>query len=243
VEKEETEEEEFIYEWECDEEEGHLVEDEEYVHTGDLFLHGTPLRTPYLPDFGMSPNTPLYKGSRHTTKDFCRYMMALKQSLAVGDMAYGVIVGSIISFLPRDNVLALCLEEQPSTYKVLQVIKVMADFTTEKLLRTFHFHTCESGCDTFLRGQDFCYYCGGCRWKACTEKCYYRNASDEKISICHHAKQPVTSLYYMPIRDRITRLLESDIKNLFYYDKYRKKNPKVMYVLKLFVCLKVVCMF
>jgi len=175
-----------------------------------------------LYDFANSAD-PLFKDSPHSAKDFCRYMMAMKQSLGLGDHDFSVVVGTIISFLPQNNKIALCLEQSPSVYKVSQVVRIMAGFTSR--LRTFQFNSCKKGCEILKIGQDFCSKCGECRWKHCTPECF--SASGD--CACVHLKTPVSKLYYMPIRDRIEALLKSDLKNFLLYDEFRKKNSQVSY--------------
>jgi hypothetical protein len=202
--------------------------DDDYVNVDSIFANGKKLRDVFLPEFHIKPTELLYVGSTHTTQDFCRYMMALKQTLTVGDVAYAIIVGSIISFLPKNNVLSLCLEINPTTYKLLQTISVFAGFGSDWPLRTFQFDTCLKGCTTFAAAENFCEQCGDCRWKHCSKNCYRTNTANGEVQKrCHHLNEPSTSIYYMPMRDRITLLLKSDLRNLFYYDKYRKKCPTV----------------
>jgi hypothetical protein len=198
--------------------------DEEYINIADIFLNGTLFKEVHVPDFGINPMEELYVGSPHSARDFCRYMMALKASLVLGEQAYAVIVGAVLSFLPPQNVIALCLDRNPSVYKIVQVISVFAGF--ESSLRTYEFATCKDGCATFQNHQHFCYYCDACKWKHCLSECYHKRGGNT-VSICSHPKQPAHRVYYMPIRDRISLLLQSDLKNLLWYDKYRKRSNKV----------------
>ena len=77
---------------------------------------------------------PLFSGSSHTLQDFSRYMLALKQSMPIGDEIFASIVGTVVSFLPADSAIGKCLEEGPSTYKLMQVLSVTASLRSD--LRT-----------------------------------------------------------------------------------------------------------
>ena len=90
------------------------------------FRDGFLLRAEFLPDFGIQCEEPLYAGCLHTTKDYCRYMLAMKEALHLGDTAFSVIAGAMVSFLPVGNVLSRCLLENPSVYKLLQAIRSFA---------------------------------------------------------------------------------------------------------------------
>jgi len=47
--------------------------------------------------------------------------------------------------------------------------------------------------------------------------------------VCNHTQSPIRSFYYMPIRDRIEKLLSGDLKNMFLYEKYRYKSSRGEY--------------
>ena len=177
----------------------------------------------------INPTDPLYDKSPHSAKDFCRYLMAMKQSLGLGDYAYAVIAGSIVSVLPVNNLIAMCLDQSPSTYTLIKVINVLACFNYSH--RTLRYDACRDGCEVFREGREFCEVCAQSRWKHCTkEKCYGIDQYGDLTRKCHHPMLPVSTLYYMPVRDRIGALLTSDLKNFFKYNDLCHKTPMVSFI-------------
>ena len=111
--------------------------------------------------------------------------------------------------------------QQPSTYKLLQCLYNMADM--QNTLRTFKFDTCVDGCTPFFKDTVLVHQCISCnkpRWKSCKNTC----VDGEGDKICRHPATPVRSVYYMPVEDRLRKLLRSDIRNLFKYPVYRHKS-------------------
>jgi hypothetical protein len=141
--------------------------------------------------------------------------------LGLGDVAFSTVIGMVVSFLPVDNILQQCLNKNPTTYKLLQMIVTLSDF--KQSLRTFRYNTCKKGCRPFDEGQNFCAKCEECRWKNCCQSCF----DDEGNAVCRHQRVPKVVFYYMPLRDRITALLQSDLNNFFSYSAYRKRSPQV----------------
>lgn len=166
----------------------------------------------------------LYDGCSHSLKDFSRYMLALKNSLSGGDEAFAAVLGTVLSFLPDDNLMSKCLEEAPTTYKLLQVLSVTACLRSD--LRTYQFNSCKDGCKTYDHGVFFCPKCKESRHVHCTPQCYEANGDCN----CTHPKIPRHLIYIMPVRDRIKALLKSDVKNLFKYGDLRKKTDQAGYV-------------
>lgn len=222
----------------------------EYVPTNTIPENGLMGRgvsissrsTPTL--IGIDVNDPVYPGSPHSAKDFARYILAMRYTIGeaqgtfmsmyethysnlyvivvdvivvcfvdMGDMAFATCVGAILSFLPADNFFTQCLKKNPSVYHILQIMRVVSGLHSN--LRTLKYDTCEKGLCVYSEGQEYCRH--SLRWKSCTMDCY----NNEGESICHHTKQPLKSFWYMPIRDRITALLKSDMKNFFHYKDYR----------------------
>ena len=124
------------------------------------------MRAPFVPEFiDVQPGDALYEGSRHSCRDFCRYMLAMKQCMGIGDYAYATILGSVISFLPPNNMLAMVIDKRPTVYKIMQSVASLAEL--KNTLRTLQFHTCSNRCATFFRGAAFCEKCEESRWIHC----------------------------------------------------------------------------
>ena len=205
-----------------------LPMDHDSVDTLSMFIDmgGTQLGSSYFDETldHLDTTSPIFPGSPHSIQDFSRYMLAMKQALNVGDETFASMVGTMISFLPPSNELAKCLEEGPSTYKIKQVVTVTAALRPD--LRTFQFNTCTKGCRTYGISEFFCSVCSESRHLYCTYKCY----DEDNVCCCIHKKIPRQLLYYMPVRDRVAGLLNSDLKNMFYYNTFRKKTETDGYV-------------
>lgn len=187
-----------------------------------LFVGGKEIITVPKLETGISPSTPLFNGSQHSLKDLARYFIAMKLSIGIGDRAFSTIVGSVLSFLPHcgDSIHSV-LPTQPTVYKIMQFMETFSEFNTP--IRTLVFHTCKTGCAIFQEDDEVCKDCSGYRWKHCNKECY----DEEGNRVCNHSYIPTRLFYYMPIRDRVSALLNSDLKNLIFYEKYRKTSCKV----------------
>jgi hypothetical protein len=130
---------------------------------------------------------------------FCRYLLALKTNISVGDVAFCVIASSIISFIPSPNLFEVCFEgKTPTRYKISSVINYFADLSNH--LSTYKFNVCDTG--------------------SCIVK-------KEEASRCIHHLLKKSCFYYMSMRNRIEFLLRSDLKNMFLYPFYKYRSPKV----------------
>ena len=49
-----------------------------------------------------NPSDAVYNGSSMNMRSLCRYLLCLKSAIGLGEYAFCSIVGSIVSFLPRD---------------------------------------------------------------------------------------------------------------------------------------------
>jgi hypothetical protein len=68
----------------------------------DLFCNGTLLERIQCANYGVSPSDPLFEGSSHSAKDFCRYMTAIKHSTGKfihNDINHFFINSSLIKLL------------------------------------------------------------------------------------------------------------------------------------------------
>lgn len=164
---------------------------------------------------------PLYEGSDFLLQDFARFVFYMKAcNASVGDRLFASIVGYIGAFLPKPNVLGEALGESPTMYSTLKLLHSAADVPDD--LSSYKIDTCACGCLPFtgnIRMADRCPTCEGPRWKHCSRTCFDEWGS----KLCKHANVPVRMLYYMPMRDRIEKLLLSDMHHLFHYEDYRHK--------------------
>ena len=94
--------------------------------------------------FSFSKDEFVHGGTNLTMKSFCRYLLALKTNISVGDVAFCVIASSIISFIPSPNLFEVCFEDKtPTRYKISSVINYFADLSNH--LSTYKFNVCDTG--------------------------------------------------------------------------------------------------
>jgi hypothetical protein len=185
---------------------------------------------------GIDFKDPLFHGSPYSAQDFCRYIIALKNSNKMGDHAFAATVGSVLSFIPEENFFKTYLKKQPSVYSVLSIIDMVAD--VHKPLRTYKFHTCSVGSCIHKKDSNFCDCSGECRWINCSSACF----DDEGQVVCSHVQEPVNCFWYMPVRDRLKCLLDSDIGKLFQYEKVRPEGVNAMSTLRFHYVFTMLCM-
>ena len=65
------------------------------------------------------------------------------------------------------------------------------------------------------------------RWKSCVAGCV--NPLDGAMA-CNHNLKKSRDFYYLSVRDRLTVLLQSDLKNLFQYETYRYRSSRPTFV-------------
>jgi hypothetical protein len=171
---------------------------------------------------------PLFPDSPFSLKDMCRFLLFMKcQNSVIGDRLLASWFGMFPVFLPLQHSLLPMLRKEPSMYDLLKLCKNLGDIPQD--MRTFLVNMCANGCHPFWKDtahSNFCSKCGGCRWKSCNIACY----DVDHNKVCQHTQTPVRSFYYMPMRDRIEKLLNSDLNNMFLYEKYRYKSNKEGYV-------------
>ena len=122
----------------------------------------------------------------------------MKNAISVGDVAFCSIISSIIAFIPSKNVFSSSLNINPSIYDYIKIINYYTDY--KNLFQTFKFNICDDGCSVVRMNGDI---------------------------FCKHQSNKKRYFYYMPVRDRIEFLLNSDLRNLFLYPNYKYKSPKV----------------
>ena len=182
--------------------------------TNELFIDG------YLLDVECDLNTPytcddkLYDGCDYSLKDFCRYLLCLKNSIMVGDVAFCSIVGAILSYIPSQNCIAASLGSNSSVFHHLKVINYFANFQSS--LQTFKFLICDS--------------------QSCVLK-------KDRSECCSHEIKEKNFFYYLPVRQRIEFLLRSDLRNFLLYPTHKYRSPKVRFYLLLFIKLLLCVLF
>jgi hypothetical protein len=165
----------------------------------ELFMDG------YLINIQSNLNSPfngadkLYDGCEYSLKEFCRYLLCLKNAIMVGDVAFCCIVGAVLSFIPLENRFTQSLGVDSSVYEHLKVINYFADFDSS--LQTFKFNICDNQSCIIKKDGSFC---------------------------CDHEKKRKKYFYYMPIRQRVEYLLKSDLRNFFLYPLHKYRSPKVI---------------
>jgi len=188
------------------EEDGELESEIEFnkEQYDEIFIDGfvLNLKKASLSTFHL-PSDAVYNNSSMSMRSLCRYLLCLKSAIGVGEYAFCSIVGSIISFLPRDNLFITLLEKNSSTYKVMNIIYYFAELGDT--LKTYKFFICDSG------------------------SCILKN---DISSRCNHGIKKNNMFYYMPIKQRIEYLLKSDLKNLFLYPLFKNRSEKVLLLLR-----------
>ena len=119
----------------------------------------------------------------------------------MGDGLQNMILGLISSLLPKNNLLAEKLSTtSKSNYFFQETIK--SGHKTFKKLRIYAIPACRKGC---------CHYIG-------------ENVNDDCCLICNKDNEETENdvIYYFPLRDRLRRLLSSNLKRFFTYSNIRR---------------------
>ena len=143
-------------------------------------------------------NVLLFEGSTLTLKEFCRYMKVLKSTQNLGDVAFSLIVGSILSFLPTRNGLVKYIDQHPTLYNIISKIDKLSN--VQNCCRVYKFNICDDSLCIIPHNSI---------------------AVDEIV--CTHTKKKKKSIHYLPIRDRILKLLNSDIHHFFHTTEFTTK--------------------
>ena len=129
----------------------------------------------------------------------------LKSHHNLTDSCTAELLGAFATFLPPSNVLKSKL--QNSSMSAYYFNKLFSNLSShESLCSIFKIEVCIKGCYSFV-GQ-------------------YQNANE--CPVCSHSRVliDIRFLYYFPLRERLTKLLHSDLLNLFYYPDFKNKsNP------------------
>ena len=167
--------------------------------TDELFMDGKLLDVTCNLNSPFTSEDMIYDGCEYTLKEFCRYLLCLKNTIMVGDFAFCSIIGAILCFMPSENRFTQSLGVDSTVYHHLKVINYFAEF--ESTLQTFKFDICDEA--------------------SCVIK---RDGSHS----CIHEKKLKKYFYYMPVRQRVEYLLRSDLRNFLLYPKHKYRSLKVI---------------
>ena len=119
----------------------------------------------------------------------------------MGDGLENIILGLISSILPKNNTIAQHLSTtNKSNYYFQKTIK--SGHSGFQKLRILEISACRKGCCAFIN----------------------ELSNEEYCPICDNENDKIENetLYYFPLRDRIWRLLSSDLKKFMSFPKLRK---------------------
>jgi hypothetical protein len=206
-------------------------------------------------------STPLCDGSPYSAKDVCRFLLHMKNCNAViGDRLFASIVGSIAALLPEGNVSRSHVSHIPSMYNILKLVSQYADLPRD--VKVLKIPVCKNGCRSFrkdIAGHNCCPDCGTVRWECWSQECLSANGQlqckhEKKVSgekdflfmphiymfmtgyvlLCRIMHYIGRSLFYLSVRERITKLLRSTLHNMFYCELYRYKSTDESFVEDIF---------
>ena len=109
---------------------------------------------------------------------------------------------------------------------------MLADIPTAGL-KIYCVDTCKQGCLPFWKDNfnlDACSNCNTIRWRHCSQNCRNNHGDLD----CEHDKKAARKFYYLSIRDRITKLLRSELKKLFMYETLRYKSTNDEFIEDIF---------
>lgn len=170
----------------------------------------------------------LFENSEFRARDICRSLLNLKSMHSgMGTRLFSSIVGSFLTFLPKDNVLRSLLTTKPTMYCLMKMVESVADVADD--LRTFKVDTCKAGCRPFWGtsvNMNICLECRQPRWKHCVPTCF--DATGHKN--CNHDSIPWRTFFSLSVRDRIQKLLDSDLFPFFEYESLRHNTPQPNFI-------------
>jgi hypothetical protein len=148
-------------------------------------------------------NSPLYPGTDTSVLDLIIILELIKTTVKLGEINESIILGLLASFLPPNNAIKLFLSESTSSiYHFQKLIKKSHDAFNKSLI--VKIPIC-----------NFCFktpFCGKYRMQPRCQKC--RTLKDLKSPNQKY-------IFYLPLKDRLYRLLVSDLRNLFHYPELR----------------------
>jgi hypothetical protein len=147
-------------------------------------------------------NDTLYNGSDFNIEDIMIILELIKTTNNLGDTVESIILGMLASFLPKNNIISNKIKEKSGTLFHFQ--KLIKD--SQKHLPKCSIHridVCIKGCMAFVGENLYANLCDECGKKRNLLKPFQRE------------------MFYFPLRERLTKLLTSDLKNLLEYPNRR----------------------
>ena len=149
----------------------------------------------------------LYEGSNLTLEDAILILELIKSTNNLGDTNESIILGMLGSFMPKDNLIKKLMSETTgSIYHFQNLLKKgQQHFQKCSVHKIF---VCKNGCTAFVGRFEFTNVCEKCK------------------SVFDMLDSKIKHLYYLPLKDRLIKLLLSDLKNLFHYPILRSKTDE-----------------
>ena len=146
-------------------------------------------------------NDPLYEGTTWTSKDVLIVLEMFKVLGHMGDGLENIILGLIASIMPANNSIAKQIDKtSKSNYFFQETIK--SGHSMFSKLRIYEISVCRKGCCAYIGNNvdlEICPYCDN-----------VNEISENDL------------VYYFPLRDRLRKLLVSDLKRFLTYSKIRR---------------------
>ena len=153
---------------------------------------------------------PICNGSRILLSDIILILELIKVTNNLGDTVESIVLGLLASILPSDNVIKRILSQQTgSLYFYQKFIKNCHDHIAKCSIHKLD--VCINGCIAFVGN----------------------NALVKLCPICNtnrDLKNPFQNeIYYFPIKERLLKLLESDLSKLLSYSTLRNKGNNAFF--------------
>ena len=171
----------------------------------DNYLSGSELVQSNIKNDIPMFNEPLYEGANFSLEDLLLILELIKCSNNFGDTNESIILGLLGSFLPKGNLIHKLLSD--TTGSIFYFQKLLKRGATGFDRCSIHkIILCSKGCSAFVGGNRFSVRCSIC--------------NEITIDININTKY----MYYLPLKDRLIKLLLSDLRNLFHYPELRNKG-------------------
>ena len=173
-----------------------MLYDFTYYLTGSVIFQSSEFE-PLIED-----SDTLFSGSDFNIEDIIIILELIKTTNNLGDTVESIILGMLASFLPTDNIISNKIKENSGTLFYFQ--KLIKE--SQKHIPKCSVHridVCIKGCMAFVGDNLYANFCEECGKKRNLLKPFQRE------------------LFYFPIRERLTKLLTSDLKNLLEYPNRR----------------------
>ena len=171
----------------------------------DYYLKGSIIIQSNISGSNSKIDLDLYPGSNLKLVDLVLVLEMLKSTNNLGDTNEAIILGLLASFLPENNEIKIYLSQTSSSiYHFQKLIKSTHCHLQKSSVHKIHMCSCKTVA-----------YCGPNRLLIRCPKC---NLRKDKLD------DETCFFYYLPLKDRLIRLLCSDLKNLFYYPELRNRG-------------------